>query len=187
LRADNADERLTPAAVRLGMCSSRRQASFNAKFATLSALREELQRIQFTPQQAQVAGLPASKDGRIRSAYEYLSYAEVTFEHLVAAKPELGTVPGSLQSQVEADALYAAYTDRQKAEIRALEQDREVRFPVDLDYSKVPGLSNEARQKLSAARPANLAEAGRLDGVTPSALALVLSHLRKLSVQRLAG
>ncbi|MEE4238580.1 MAG: tRNA uridine-5-carboxymethylaminomethyl(34) synthesis enzyme MnmG [Anderseniella sp.] len=187
LRADNADERLTPAAVRLGMCSSKRQESFKAKFAALSALREELQRIQFTPQQAQVAGLPASKDGRIRSAYEYLSYAEVTFDRVVAAKPELGTVPDSLQSQVEADALYAAYTDRQKAEIRALEQDREVRFPVDLDYSKVPGLSNEARQKLSAARPANLAEAGRVDGITPSALALVLSHLRKLSAQRLAG
>ena len=143
--------------------------------------------MQFTPQQAHAAGLPSSKDGRIRSAYEYLSYPDVTFDHVAAAKPELGQVPATLKAQVEADALYAAYTDRQKAEIKAMEQDRDILFPVDLDYSKVPGLSNEARQKLASARPANLAEAGRVDGMTPSALALVLSHLRKLSANRLAG
>ncbi len=187
LRADNAEERLTPLAAKLGMCSSRRQAAFDASLAALSLLRERLRDMQFTPQQAHAAGLPSSKDGRIRSAYEYLSYPDVTFDHVAAAKPELGQVPATLKAQVEADALYAAYTDRQKAEIKAMEQDRDILFPVDLDYSKVPGLSNEARQKLASARPANLAEAGRVDGMTPSALALVLSHLRKLSANRLAG
>ncbi len=187
LRADNADERLTPLAVRLGLCSPERQAAFDASLAALTSLREELRHMQFTPEQARAAGLPASKDGRIRSAYEYLSYPDVAFDHVAASKPELGPVPAALKAQVEADALYAAYTDRQRAEIRAMEQDRDIRFPVDLDYSKVPGLSNEARQKLANARPANLAEAGRVDGITPSALALVLSHLRKLSANRLAG
>ena len=187
LRADNADERLTPEAIRLGMCSSERKTSFEAKSKAMNALRDRLQGLRFTPQQAEAAGLPASKDGRIRSAYEYLSYADIDFDQLVEAAPELADVPVPLRCQAEADALYAAYTDRQKAEIRALEQDQRIEIPVELDYSKVPGLSNEARQKLSAARPSNLAEAGLVDGITPAALALVLSYVRKVSATRLAG
>jgi tRNA uridine 5-carboxymethylaminomethyl modification enzyme len=135
----------------------------------------------------QAAGLPVNKDGRARTAYEYLSYDGVEYAQLCHADPTLSAVDEELKTQIAAEALYAAYTDRQKAEIRAVEQERSFVLPESLDYGLVPGLSNEARHKLSVVRPTTLAEAAVIDGMTPSALALLLSHVRKTSNGRLAG
>ena len=187
LRADNADERLTPVAISLGMCSAQRRASFESKSAALASLRDKLKGFWLSSDQIRAAGLPLSKDGRARSAYEYLSYDGVEFNQLSQADPALSDVAAELQSQISAEALYAAYTDRQKAEIRALEQERAFALPADIDYALVPGLSYEARHKLSNVRPATLAEAAAIDGITPSALALILSHVRKASTGRQAG
>jgi tRNA uridine 5-carboxymethylaminomethyl modification enzyme len=187
LRADNADERLTPVAIRLGLCSEQRTQGFETKSAALAGLREKLQAMKLSNAQLQAAGLPVNKDGRARTAYEYLSYDGVEYAQLCHADPALSAVDEGLKTQIAAEALYAAYTDRQKAEIRALEQERSFVLPDSLDYDLVPGLSNEARHKLSVVRPTTLAEAAVIDGMTPSALALLLSHVRKTSNGRLAG
>jgi tRNA uridine 5-carboxymethylaminomethyl modification enzyme len=187
LRADNADERLTPVAIRLGLCSEQRTQGFETKSAALAGLREKLQDMKLSNAQLQAAGLPVNKDGRARTAYEYLSYDGVEYAQLCHADPALSAVDEGLKTQIAAEALYAAYTDRQKAEIRALEQERSFVLPDSLDYDLVPGLSNEARHKLSVVRPTTLAEAAVIDGMTPSALALLLSHVRKTSNGRLAG
>jgi tRNA uridine 5-carboxymethylaminomethyl modification enzyme len=187
LRADNADERLTPVAIRLGLCSEQRKQGFETKSAALAGLREKLQAMKLSNAQLQAAGLPVNKDGRARTAYEYLSYDGVEYAQLCHADPALSAVDEGLKTQIAAEALYAAYTDRQKAEIRALEQERSFVLPDSLDYDLVPGLSNEARHKLSVVRPTTLAEAAVIDGMTPSALALLLSHVRKTSNGRLAG
>lgn len=187
LRADNADERLTPVAIRLGLCSEQRKHDFETKSTALAGLREKLQAMKFSNAQLQAAGLPVNKDGRARTAYEYLSYDGVEYAQLCHADPTLSAVDEELKTQIAAEALYAAYTDRQKAEIRALEQERSFVLPDSLDYDLVPGLSNEARHKLSVVRPTTLAEAAVIDGMTPSALALLLSHVRKTSNGRLAG
>lgn len=187
LRADNADERLTPKAVRLGLCLEPRKSEFEQKSADLAGLREKLQGMKFSADQVRLAGLPSSKDGRARTAYEYLSYDGVEYAHLCEADPKLCGYDTTLQTQIAAEALYAAYTDRQKAEIRALEQERGFVLPSNLDYDLVPGLSNEARHKLVAARPETLADAAAIDGITPSVLALLLSHVRKTMSARLAG
>lgn len=179
LRADNADERLTRKAIDLGLCGDDRRCAFEEKSAQLDALRNELKAMCFTPQQAEKRGLPANKDGKLRSAYEYLSYADVDFARLTGACPELFHVNQQLAAQIEAEALYASYTDRQAAEIKALRDERATRLPESLNYEAVPGLSNEARQKLMAARPATIGDAGQIDGITPSALALLVSYVRK--------
>ena len=179
LRADNADERLTRKAIDLGLCSDDRRKAFEEKSAQLDSLRHQLKNMCFTPQQAEKRGLPSNKDGKMRSAYEYLSYADVDFARLSAGCPELFHVNQQLAAQMEAEALYASYTDRQAAEIRALREERATKLPESLDYSAVPGLSNEARQKLMAERPATIGDAGQIDGITPSALALLVSYVRK--------
>jgi tRNA uridine 5-carboxymethylaminomethyl modification enzyme len=179
LRADNADERLTRKAVDLGLCGDERRSAFEEKSAQIDALRNKLKAMCFTPQQAEKRGLPSNKDGKVRSAYEYLSYADVDFARLTGACPELFHVNQQLAAQIEAEALYASYTDRQASEIKALRDEQTTRLPESLDYKAVPGLSNEARQKLMAARPATIGDAGQIDGITPSALALLVSYVRK--------
>jgi tRNA uridine 5-carboxymethylaminomethyl modification enzyme len=188
LRADNADERLTPKAISLGFCSDRRRRLFEGKSAQLENLRDQLKRISFTPQQAEKQGLPSNKDGKSRSAYDFLSYPDVDFARLTAACPGLDHVDWHLAAQIEAEALYASYTERQAAEVRALQQERATRLPDSLDYTTVPGLSNEARQKLMTIRPSTIGEAGQIDGITPSALALLVSFVRKqAAAAKLAG
>jgi tRNA uridine 5-carboxymethylaminomethyl modification enzyme len=188
LRADNADERLTRKALDLGLCGDERRNAFEEKSAQLDALRNELKAMCFTPQQAERRGLPSNKDGKLRSAFEYLSYADVDFARLTTACPELFHVNQQLAAQIEAEALYASYTDRQAAEIKALRDEQTTRLPDSLDYQAVPGLSNEARQKLTAARPTTIGDAGQIDGITPSALALLVSYVRKqAAAAKLAG
>ena len=186
LRADNADERLTPLAIELGMCSSGRREAFETKTAALSGLRSKLQSVYLTPHQAELCGLPANRDGRRRSAFEHLSHAGVSFEDIQRVCPDIGDVEPGLQDLIEAEALYSAYTDRQKAEIRALQSEQSTVLPSTLDYAAVPGLSNEVRQKLASNRPSTIGEAQRIDGMTPTALALLVSYVKKLDTGRVA-
>lgn len=187
LRADNADQRLTPLAIALGLCSENRQQQFETKAGQLNELRYKLRKFLLSPHAAEDAGLPANKDGRIRTAYEYLSYPDVDFTRLCAVWPDLMDTENELRDLVEAEALYASYVDRQKAEIDAFNQDAKISIPVGIDYGLISGLSNEVRQKLSEYRPETIGHAARIDGVTPSALVLVIAHLRKTSPARLAS
>jgi len=181
LRADNADQRLTPLGLAIGCVSDTRRRAFEVKMERISAARELLKRLSVTPSEAQKKGLPVNQDGIRRSAFDLLSYPDMTFERLTAVWPELADVDPGIAEQVATDALYAVYLDRQSADIEALKRDEALGIPDGFDYEAITGLSNEVRQKLIDIRPATLGQASRMDGMTPAALTLILSHLKRYS------
>lgn len=179
LRVDNADERLTPLGLQLGIVGATRQAAFEARNRDISALRDTLKTLSLTPQQAQAAGLQLNRDGLRRSAYQILSYPDIGFEQLTSIWPELNAHAAPVVTRVTADAVYSVYLDRQAAEIQAYRRDQSLKVPADLDLDAISGLSNELKLKLAAQRPADLAQAGRIEGMTPAALTLLAAHARK--------
>ncbi|MGN6095901.1 MAG: tRNA uridine-5-carboxymethylaminomethyl(34) synthesis enzyme MnmG [Bosea sp. (in: a-proteobacteria)] len=179
LRVDNADERLTMLGTELGVVGSERLAAFQARQHGIESLKAELQAFDLTPQQAERGGLQLNRDGLRRSAYQILSYPDVTFEQLAAIWPQLRAYSPAVIDRVSADAVYAVYLDRQAAEIEAYRRDQALKVPVDLDLDGISGLSNELKAKLAAARPADLAQAGKIEGMTPAALTLLAAHARK--------
>lgn len=187
LRADNADQRLTQKGLDLGLVGSDRAEVFHVKHRALEDLRKQLSSLTMTPKAARERGWPVNQDGRVRTAFDYLSYAEINFEHLRSAWPELGTVPNALAEQVSIEAQYAGYIERQRADVAAMRADEALAIPEDLDYGLVGGLSNEARSKLEAVRPRTLGQASRIEGMTPGALTALLGHVRKGGARKRAG
>ncbi len=179
LRVDNADERLTPLGMSLGLVGSARESRFRQKTGAAEALRERLRSLSLTPGQAAAAGLQLNRDGVRRSAFQILSHPDIGFERLVAIWPELGAYPEAVKARVTADAVYAVYLDRQAADIEAYRRDHALRVPGALDLDGISGLSNEIRAKLGQYRPDNLAQAARIEGMTPAALTLLAAHARK--------
>jgi tRNA uridine 5-carboxymethylaminomethyl modification enzyme len=184
LRADNADQRLTPAGLALGCIGAARAEAFAAKAQTLELGRRQLQALSLTPTEAARCGLEVNRDGRRRSAFELLAYPGMTLARLAGLWPTLGTLPGWAAAQLEVDARYAAYVDQQDADVTVLRKEEAIRLPLDLDYAGIAGLSSEVRQRLDRARPTTLAQAGRLEGITPAALMLLLAHVKKLPARR---
>lgn len=181
LRADNADQRLTPLGIERGIVSDVRRRTFAEKMETIAAARDLLKALSITPSQAQKKGLPVNQDGIRRTAFDLLSYPNVTYDMLTCVWPELKDVDPSVAEQVATDALYAVYLDRQMADIDALKRDEALKIPDGFDYEAIVGLSNEVKQKLLDVRPATLGQASRMDGITPAALTLILSHLKRQS------
>jgi tRNA uridine 5-carboxymethylaminomethyl modification enzyme len=181
LRADNADQRLTPVGIDYGIVSDKRQRSFEGKMLKIAEARELLKRLTVTPSEAQKKGLPVNQDGIRRTAFDLLSYPNVTYEGLAAIWPELNDIEKEIAEQVATDALYAVYLERQLADVEALKRDEALRIPDSFDYEAIVGLSNEVKQKLTDIRPATLGQASRMDGITPAALTLILSHLKRHS------
>jgi tRNA uridine 5-carboxymethylaminomethyl modification enzyme len=179
LRADNADQRLTPKGVALGCVSSARAEAFAAKAEALEVARALVRARSLTPPEARRHGLVVNQDGVPRSAHVLLGYPDVDLTRLAAIWPELGSFAPEIAEQVEIEAHYAGYLDRQSAEIVAFRKDEALALPDDLDYGAIGGLSTEMREKLSRARPASLGQASRLEGVTPAALTALLAHVRK--------
>ncbi|MCA1242778.1 tRNA uridine-5-carboxymethylaminomethyl(34) synthesis enzyme MnmG [Stappia stellulata] len=180
LRADNADQRLTPLGLEIGCVGAIRRVAFETKCARLAETRAVLEGLTATPEVGRRAGLPINQDGVRRSAFELLSYPDIDLDRLAALWPqEIAALDRASAEQVAIDALYAVYLQRQAADIDALRRDEALVLPQDLDYAAVRGLSNEARQKLDAVRPETLGQAARIDGVTPAALSLLLSHVRR--------
>ena len=178
LRADNADQRLTPRGERLGCVGPQRRASFAAKEATLARARTLVRELSLTPAEALRYGLKLNQDGVRRSVHDLIGYPQIDLERLAAIWPELSGIDPAIGAQLEADALYAGYLERQEADIAAFRRDEGLRISPDLDYGKVGGLSTEVRQRLAAARPASLGQAARLEGVTPAALVALLAHVK---------
>ena len=187
LRADNADQRLTPIGLELGCVGAERQAAFAAKTRALADGRRLLEGLALTPNEAARHGLDIKKDGRRRTAFELLAFPSIDLARLRAIWPEVGMIEAAIAAQLEVDARYASYVDRQEADIVAFRKDEGVRIPADFAYAAVAGLSTEVRQKLEALRPATLAQAGRMEGMTPAALMLLLAHLRKGSTRARSG
>jgi tRNA uridine 5-carboxymethylaminomethyl modification enzyme len=185
LRADNADQRLTPAGIALGCVGSARQAAFESKMAALESARAELSRTTITPTVARREGVMLKQDGLHRTALDLLSHPQAGRATVLRLWPELNTLSPALLDQLEADSLYAGYLDRQGADIAAFRRDESLGLPADLDYADVAGLSTEVRQKLSRIRPATLGQAARIEGVTPAALTALLlrvkSHARQVA------
>ncbi|MGE5510671.1 MAG: tRNA uridine-5-carboxymethylaminomethyl(34) synthesis enzyme MnmG [Bacteroidota bacterium] len=179
LRADNADQRLTPLGLELGCVGSGRQAAFSAKKRALEEGTRMLRELSLTPTEAARHGLDINRDGRRRTAFELLSYPGIDLARLISIWPGLGRIDSGLRPQLEIDARYAAYVERQEADVAALRRDEGALIPADFDFGAISSLSTEVRQKLSLHRPATIAQAARIDGVTPAALMLVLAHLKR--------
>ena len=179
LRADNADRRLTPIGERLGLVGSRRRAAFGEKAAAIETALALVGARSLTPSEAERHGIAVNRDGVRRSAFDLLAYPDVTMQRLATIWPELGVLRADVVEQVEIDARYAVYMRRQEADIGDLRREEAVALPRDLDLGEIVGLSNEIRQKLIAVGPTTLGQAGRIDGMTPAALTLLLAHVRK--------
>ncbi len=179
LRADNADVRLTPEAIKLGCVSAARTEKFQKWVDDIYARRERLKALTLTPSEGRNFGLKLNLDGQRRSAFELLSYAEHSIQSLSVVWPELAEVEPKLAEALEIDATYAVYMDRQAADIAGVQREESRTIPDDFDFQSLSGLSNELKQKLMAAGPRNLAQAMKVDGVTPSAISLILAHIRK--------
>lgn len=186
LRADNADQRLTPLAARLGLASPARREAYDRKMAVLADAQALASGLSLTPKEAAQAGIKVNQDGIRRTALELLAYPEVTFAELCRLWPKLGRLPPFAIEQLQADALYAGYLDRQKADIEAFRRDEALSIATDFEYSGIPGLSIELRQKLARIRPATLGQAARIDGMTPAALTVLLGHIRSGKLARTA-
>ena len=179
LRADNADQRLTEKGVALGLVSPERAQMFHVKHMLLTKIRIKLETLKLSPNKAKEFGWAVNQDGRVRTAMEYLAYNEIGFDDLIKAWPELADTPDDIAEQMAIDAQYAGYLERQAADITALRKDEALRLPQDIDYGAIGGLSNEVRSRLETVRPTTLGQAGRIEGMTPSALTALLAHVRR--------
>ena len=179
LRADNADQRLTGEGFRAGVVGQQRLERFHVKQTAIDRARERLSALDLTPNEARAHGIRINLDGRRRNAIEIMSYEGVDFARLREVWPDLADITPQVAEQMEIEAQYAGYLDRQEADILAFRREEDMRLPADIDYGSIGGLSNEAREKLLAARPATLGQASRIEGMTPGAISAVLGHLKR--------
>ncbi|MEZ5898733.1 MAG: tRNA uridine-5-carboxymethylaminomethyl(34) synthesis enzyme MnmG [Hyphomicrobiaceae bacterium] len=185
LRADNADQRLTPLGQEVGCVGTQRRAAFEAKQNALRDAHTLLNQLNMTPKEAERTGLQVNQDGRRRSAFELLAFPGVDLARLTVVWPQLAELPPRIGAQLEVDARYRSYVDRQEEDVAALRRDEQVRIPADFDYAGL-SLSGEVRQKLARHRPETIAQASRIEGMTPAALLVLLAHLKAGSKRRSA-
>ena len=179
LRADNADQRLTPLGLALGCIGEPRRAAFEHKAVDLSRAMQALNSVMLTPHQIEAVGIKISQDGVRRTAFQLLAFSDVNRDVIDALCPAFAGLPDAIKDQSAKDALYAQYLVRQSDDIAALQREESHKIPVNFDYDAVVGLSNELKQKLNRVQPATLAQAGRIEGMTPAGLTLVLAFLRR--------
>jgi tRNA uridine 5-carboxymethylaminomethyl modification enzyme len=179
LRADNADERLTAKGVALGCVGAERAQAFRGVQDRLERARAMLKSATATPQVLEAHGLLINRDGARRSAFELAAQSQFPIATLARVWPELKEIPAGLARRLEADAKYSVYLDRQAEDVARYRRDDSTALPADLDYARLSGLSNEIRHKFLAVRPTSLGQAGRIEGVTPAALALLAAHARR--------
>ena len=186
LRADNADQRLTELGWNLGCVGSDRYRAYSRKMQSIEAGKSRLAELVLSPAQAKEAGLPVSQDGRRRNGLELLAFPDITFDDLIGVDGDLSEFDRTVREQIERDAQYAHYIDRQKRDVEAMRRDEKHAIPRGFDYEGLTDLSNELRAKLRAARPETLAQAARIDGMTPAAVTLILVRLRQAQRTRSA-
>lgn len=187
LRADNADERLTPLACGLGIVSTERLRRFRRDEHRLEKARDLAEATKVTPTEAARLGLAINKDGVRRTAYSLLTYPEVNVAWLSRLNPAFAQIDGKTAERLETEAKYSVYLDRQRADVEQIRYEESRLIPPDFDFSHISGLSNELRQKLTERRPRSVADAQRMEGMTPAALALVVAHVSNDAVLRRRG
>jgi tRNA uridine 5-carboxymethylaminomethyl modification enzyme len=179
LRADNADQRLTEKGVKIGCVSSERAQLYIKKAAALHSATALLDQLTASPNKLIAHGIKVKQDGVKRTARALLAHTNIDIVKLSVLWPKVSQIPMELHRQLEIDAGYSGYIERQDADVEAFRRDEALEFPDDLDFKVVSGLSNEARAKLTEARPATLGAAARISGVTPAALTILLGHVRQ--------
>ncbi|SFC80858.1 tRNA uridine 5-carboxymethylaminomethyl modification enzyme [Tropicimonas isoalkanivorans] len=184
LRADNADQRLTPVAIKLGIVSDARRAAFEEKSEALDHTREELAQISLTSRELSDLGIRVNADGPKRTLLESLALPGADVSAMAQVVPEIAGMDAAILTQVTRDAVYAHYIERQRRDVEAMKKDESCEIPDGFAYSTLDGLSNELRSKLERVQPRTLAQAGRINGMTPAALTLILAHLRKAERRR---
>jgi tRNA uridine 5-carboxymethylaminomethyl modification enzyme len=179
LRADNADQRLTGKGIALGCVGPERSRRHENKMAALDSARTLAQSVSLTPNEAERHGLTLNKDGVRRTAFELLAYPNIAIEDVARIWPPFRDIARPIADQLEIEAKYEVYMQRQAADVASYRRDESFELPAEFDYATLPGLSNEARQKLTFIRPRTIGQAGRIDGVTPAALTLLVAHARR--------
>jgi tRNA uridine 5-carboxymethylaminomethyl modification enzyme len=179
LRADNADQRLTPRGMDIGCVGTDRAGMFHVKQQSLEDAKALAQSLRMSPSALAKHGISINRDGVVRNTLELLAYPDIGWLRVVGLWPELSTIPGGIAEQLTIDARYEGYLGRQREDIAAYRRDEALELPGDLDYAAVSSLSNEVRQKLQAHKPATLGQAARISGVTPAALIALLKHVRR--------
>ena len=187
LRADNADQRLTGKGIAVGCVGAERQKQFRVKTQALDAARTLAHSLSITPNEAHRHGISLNRDGQRRTAFELMSYPNLGFADVARIWPDLARFDRKIGEQLEIDAKYAVYLDRQASDVAAYRRDESFELPDNLDYTALPGLSHEVRQKLQAIRPRTIGHAGQIDGITPAALTLLVAHVRRRGRGRLAA
>jgi tRNA uridine 5-carboxymethylaminomethyl modification enzyme len=186
LRADNADQRLTGQGIAIGCVGAERAARHRVKMAELDAARVLARSVSLTPTEAQRHGLALNRDGQRRTAFDLLAYPNLGLADVARIWPEFAGLAPSIAAQLEIDAKYAVYLERQAEDVAAFRRDESLVLPENLDFMQISGLSNEMKQKFAAQRPRTVGQASRLDGVTPAALTLLAAHVRRGSRRRAA-
>ena len=179
LRADNADQRLTAKGMSIGCIGAERSRFHTRKSAALDEARAFAKSVSLTPKEAVKQGLSLNQDGQRRTAFDLLSYPSIAIADLARIWPRFGELAPKIAEQIEIDAKYQVYLSRQAADVAAYRRDESFALPDDLDYDALPGLSNEVRQKLISQKPRTLGHAGKIDGVTPAALTLLVAHVKR--------
>ncbi|HEX5264078.1 MAG TPA: tRNA uridine-5-carboxymethylaminomethyl(34) synthesis enzyme MnmG, partial [Phenylobacterium sp.] len=179
LRADNADQRLTPKGLAIGCVGAERGGVFHVKQQALAEGQAKLESLKASPSALAKQGVAINQDGVVRSAKDLLAYPDIGWDRLQALWPEIGAIPAEIAEQLTIDARYEGYLVRQRQDIAAYRRDEALELPANLDYAAVGALSNEIRQKLSAHKPATLGQAARISGVTPAALVALLRYVRR--------
>lgn len=186
LRADNADQRLTPVGLDLGCVGEERRAVFTDKMERLERGRQRLEGATYTPRRLAESGFTVSQDGARRSAFQILSFPDVGFADLLRLDPTYAEIDAESQEQLGRDALYATYIDRQARDVAMMKRDEAHAIPEGFSYQSIDGLSTEIKGKLQQVRPENLAQAARIEGMTPAALSLILAKLRQAAREKIA-
>ena len=179
LRADNADQRLTERGIAIGCIGTERTKAFTEKSSALKAARAFADSVTLTPKEGEAHGLSLNKDGHRRSAFELLSYPDITIQSLSKIWPQFSELAPKIAEQIEIDAKYDVYLSRQNADIESYRRDESFTLPDDFDYAALSGLSNEAKQKLITHKPRTIGHAARIDGMTPAALTLLVAHVKR--------
>lgn len=180
LRADNADQRLTSIGMEAGIVGTERGKVWLHKSDQLDRANRVSRETQFTPKEAAALGITVNADGQRRSIRDLLAFPNVSLEQFVGVRPEIADWSPAVREQVEIDAVYAGYLDRQAQDAEALRREEGLALPIDLDYAAIGALSNEVREKLAMIRPLTLGQAGRIEGMTPGALTALLAHVKKI-------
>jgi tRNA uridine 5-carboxymethylaminomethyl modification enzyme len=186
LRADNADQRLTPQGIELGLVHVSRESKFKEKMAVLEQARKMATELALTSSAAAKLGLRVNQDGKLRTAIDLIAMPDVGLSRVAELWPQIAALPAFAQEALEADALYSGYMDRQHHEIDNLRREESFAIPTDIDYFAIPSLSIELRQKLARVKPETLGQAQRIDGMTPAGLACLLGSIKKSKPRQVA-